>query len=191
MVSEIIAAFPASATDILGHALGSSFTEKVLVHGCWCAQLNSDYADSGSTLGGQPVDGLDKICKQWKAARSCNDNHHGGTCFDSAIETYSFDEDSAACSGNLDCANDTCAIDLYYSTLVKDFMGEYTFPDDPFECVRGFGTATVEKSCTGQLPGELYLVPAASGAAAVSPIGISNGDSPTDIETGTQSPLTS
>ena len=103
--------FPRSVESILLDIWGPSdrnLTDAVLNHGCWCRQLNTLYTDSMHTLGGQPVDELDSLCRMWKSARNCNDHHRGGTCFGEIVDDsyryfYSIDTEKLICASNRDC----------------------------------------------------------------------------------------
>ena len=55
-----------------------SKVESISRHGCWCAKFGS--RDLEVSLGGQPVDELDGICKKWIKDRRCS-KLFDGTCY--------------------------------------------------------------------------------------------------------------
>ena len=67
-----------SARDLISLYSGPEFAEKVLNHGCWCAQLNTDI--DHSALGGGTIDQVDHYCKQWIKEKKCL-NRMGGSCY--------------------------------------------------------------------------------------------------------------
>lgn len=98
-------------------------------HGCWCGKINT--TSDKSILGGpQPQDDLDAICKQWYSCRHCNDHINGGSCYQAEnLNLISYDIEYSSEINGLECiissdscGNDSCAIDLYYSNLIADYL---------------------------------------------------------------------
>jgi len=104
----------------------SNFPTEIFDHGCWCGKLN---ALPSAGLGGNPIDDLDQLCKDWSKARRCS-RVNGGTCESASAlilsSSYQVEYDFAAgatgtqlCPDSDACLSETCQIDSYYINLIK------------------------------------------------------------------------
>lgn len=156
-----------------------TLSAQVLSHGCWCQKLNpySEAAILGLTLGGpETSDELDKLCQNWYAARRCNDQLSGGSCYTLSEDTYyQFHALSRSCVPadhqnfaigdpvQQQCLFDTCSIDLYFSNQIKQFIEasqlSNTFDDllsaaETFVCIPSNNGNNVSNNhiCVGTVP---------------------------------------
>merc|ERR1712039_1073620 len=84
-------------------------------HGCWCSKLNKP-ADLPH-LGGEPLDGLDRLCKQWFLENSCASKNF---CSDNSLKEQESHflwngNDQNPCQNNVNaqfpCRIATCNVD--------------------------------------------------------------------------------
>jgi len=140
--------------------------DEVMEHGCHCAKLDATNP-FGEFLGGSTVvDELDEICRDWLRARNCNDNLVGGSCeadreaMRIGAYTMSIVEDNYPASTcgftTSDCGYDTCAIDLKYLKLIRQYVTDN--PDHVATIINSAGTCTPapldkrERKCEGEAP---------------------------------------
>lgn len=105
---------------------------KIINHGCWCAKVSGSNPD----FAGEPVDDIDKLCKEWSSKRRCN-GLIGGSCptdvpqaTDYFIERFSTGGvnlgSAYSCDTtvnlNDDCLLDSCYIDAYYAAAIYDYL---------------------------------------------------------------------
>merc|ERR1712176_1188785 len=58
----------ADILDIIGLQLGEDFATNLGLHGCHCKKLANFEKDN---VGGSPIDDLDRLCRDFFAAKSC------------------------------------------------------------------------------------------------------------------------
>ena len=125
---EIDYRLPWSAVELFYNFIENEvFADSLLQHGCWCAKLNPANGNIKNLGGPLYVDSVDSICKQWARARHCS-KVEGAVCegFTSVgMERYKIEnneENVAFCTSTNQCLNNTCKIDLYYLTMIVDWL---------------------------------------------------------------------
>ena len=117
--------------------------ETILSHGCWCSQLDPSNLLMNKKQGGEAVDELDVLCKNWKAVRGCNDHVTGGSCNDERADGLSrenfeklyYDIDYAVDANTNStcklswqaantCQSDACEIDYFYVSEIEKYLVE-------------------------------------------------------------------
>lgn len=102
-------------------------------YGCWCAGIDAN--DDSATYGiGDPLDDLDRLCKEWFTARHCTTIQEG-SCFnywaeetpgnngyitnfdDATVTDYCQPDDPTN-----ECGMDVCKIDMHFVQLIRDAM---------------------------------------------------------------------
>lgn len=147
--------FPRSGLQLLSSTISDSTTlNNILNHGCWCAKISNP---NNNDLGGsQPVDELDNLCKQWFTMRNCNDQHQGGSCFDSASgpkEFYNLKGSGSNCSPNIDdCEKESCQIDVRFSEEISNYVADQNVNFVQATSCPKFGAQALTKYCLGDAP---------------------------------------
>ena len=113
--------------DVFGDSLGADITN----HGCWCVQFNQEIDTNG--YGGEAVDEVDRLCKQWRAARVCSRQYPGGACFISPYAggygyttDFSLSNPDVSCAvrvGQTNCHSWHCTIDTHYALEINGPVG--------------------------------------------------------------------
>jgi len=120
-------------------------------HGCWCSKFD---LVSHPDIGGNPVDDLDRLCKNWFKSRNCL-KLQNGSCHNKKIENYQL-EDNTCILNSDSCTFDSCRVDLHFANQIEDFIGNFgmklnlVFHDDKV-CKRE-KPLKVERECTGEFP---------------------------------------
>ena len=148
---DIYQVFPDSGNSLLDLVLQSNTINSTLLksHGCWCSKLDT-INSTPNTSGGEAIDELDNLCKQWFKTRHCNDDLVGGSCYnldpitqaqnyyyqvqydDNQLSSLHVDKivNSAICNsvnqitGRVfeDCEKDSCLIDLHFVQKIFSFL---------------------------------------------------------------------
>ena len=150
--------------------------EDIVNHGCWCAKLNLYHPHYRFLGGSEPIDDMDKLCKEWFQTRYCNDNLAGGSCSGVEIGLSSRDylmlgeyaikisqnlgltavEESVCVEAADDCSNDTCLVDLHYIKKIISFYAENRETFNTTEIIEDgicVSTPSTElKQCEGEAP---------------------------------------
>lgn len=156
-VQSINQDFSAAGRDILALVLDNSqHFVNVLNHGCWCQKLDPN--SNHDMLGGyDTVDDLDRICKQWFTARRCIQNHEGpgGSCLNYNGGLYQVDGDKCSKKDNDECEQDSCKIDLEYSSRISAFLSSTSnfLANTPTDCPVAHNSINpVQQYCHGDAP---------------------------------------
>lgn len=137
--------FPYAGFELAKLVLGEEITSKLKDHGCWCSKLGLNrYA------GGDALDELDQICKNWAQARRCallpNGRCEGRRHRETANYTISLDKNECpwtmpgesqdiTCGvvpGMLNpegCLTSKCEIDKHYIIQIRKYFEVHVFND--------------------------------------------------------------
>lgn len=111
----------------------------VMDHGCHCARF--DPLSNKRILGGRvSLDGLDRICSDWYAARQCLNKYDHGSCLELDNTNFSYQvamtvDGAGIINGAFcneinsqtslpynDCEIDSCKIDTYYVEQINEYL---------------------------------------------------------------------
>ena len=137
------------AVKILSTVLEPSVVDSLTSHGCWCSRLDHTKDDPFKETGGQPIDGLDSICKNWFTSRTCLKLDNGSCKLPSVERFYSVG--NCANIGET-CLADVCKVDMFYVALINEHLEtEQSFTTEAV-CTSASKKAPKYRWCQGTAP---------------------------------------
>jgi len=121
-------------------------------HGCHCARLNND-PNFDRDVGGEAIDELDMLCKDWLTARNCL-RKNGGACQEDTFFSVAVkgNGQSRCLNENVrDCDGAACAIDRNFVTEIFATMENQRFDKRMPVCAQGYDSVPKD-SCCGAWP---------------------------------------
>lgn len=121
-----------AGNDIISSVFGDDLSDAAAAltnHGCWCAKFESE------TPGGNAVDSIDKICKDWFKARRCLQAQEVTQNLNCEMGlAYNFENNQ--CMDTDLCQSQACNVDIYYANLLKSeiISLETTFEANTANC---------------------------------------------------------
>lgn len=167
-----------AVVQILSEFLTTNDAQEVSQHGCWCSKImgsNPDFA-------GDPVDNIDRLCKEWSVTRRCNSLENGGSCPRSTYNPKNLGNlinytikraptnagkifSCETIENNLDnCLKDSCLIDATYAVAIYEAIeieidnngGWNGISQNDSQCARSesgnVSGNTFDLMCAGQAP---------------------------------------
>lgn len=94
----------------------SNQAAQIITHGCWCKQFDETNEE---LVGGNAVDDVDRLCKDWKSKRTCE-----SSCDSESTNYYmlEYNETHFSCLDTDDCLKNTCLIDSYYADQIAQLI---------------------------------------------------------------------
>ena len=137
--------------EIITTFLDENESSALFNHGCHCARLNND-VDFDRDVGGEAIDDLDMLCKDWLTARNCL-RKNGGACENDTIFSVRVSGNNSRClNENVeDCDGAACAIDRNFVTQIFAAMENKQFDGSSPACAPGYD-GVPKDSCCGTWP---------------------------------------
>jgi len=137
--------------QIITTFLNENESSALFTHGCHCARLNNDL-DFDREVGGEAIDELDMLCKDWLTARNCL-RKNGGACPEDTFFSVAVNGNESQClNGNVqDCDGAACAIDRTYVTQIFAAMENKRFNKKIPDCASSYDSVPKD-SCCGVWP---------------------------------------
>lgn len=105
---------PLSGISAILRRRAPSLASKISSHGCHCSMM-----DSLVTSGGVPIDGMDRICRNWISKRKCI-LKMGGACQTGAQKYQT--SISQDCDSSPSCESLACEIDTSFITKINEYI---------------------------------------------------------------------
>jgi len=139
-------------SDLIKTAFEEAKTESILSWGCHCARLNTN-EDFYRAVGGDPIDELDVLCRDWIDAKNCINKMNGACDLTSEMWSVTVVNEVSTCE-NLnveECTGAACAIDKEFIYKLMDITKNFTFNKKMPFCQRSLN-GQPKDSCCGVWP---------------------------------------